>query len=216
MTDDLLDRVRRLSLREGQDAARALRQALRGAVSRAVVVGSVRRGLDEVGDVELLVEPARQTGTLFDERGGAYDVEAVQAAFARHVGRGRVTKRGTRMLQGVTADGEKLELWVCRPPATWGTLMAIRTGPADLGKEAVTRIRDRGWRVKGGAVWQPTTEGNPGAVELSGEDGWWAKRPTPTEAEFFGFAGMPLVPAARRDDLARRECRADTWAGGSS
>lgn len=205
------------ALRKARHRARTMSRELEDVSARSYVVGSIRRGCDPVGDVELLVEPrAGGQGSLFGGEGP--DVEAVERVVR---GWGEWQKGGQRFMQVLKPIGRdrhlQVDVFVCSPPAEWGTLMAIRTGPAELGKRAVTRIKSRGWRVMRGAVWRPGDDPGPGDEVLDESnlpDGVsaqrpWIKVPTPTEREFFAAAGLRTIPPRRRDDgvpeLSRKE-----------
>lgn len=97
----------------------------------------------------------------------------------------------------------KLDLYLVRPPATWGVQYAIRTGPEDFGHWLVTRrsgsahssihgrvrggaLRD-GYRVQGGAVWE-------GEEKIPDKE---LLEKTPigfeTEEDFFSFLGLNWI-----------------------
>ena len=79
-------------------------------------------------------------------------------------------------------SGVPVDLFVVRPPATWGVTMAIRTGPRDYSRHLVTALLARGLRSEGGRVLR--SNGEP--------------LPTPEERHVFEFAGIPyLAPELR-------------------
>lgn len=145
--------------------------------ARVKTVGSVRRRRPEVKDIELLVEPRDQVAGLFGET--APDIDSIRAVLAPH---GRFLKNGQRYIQLERPDGLKIDVFLCHPPAEWGSLLAIRTGPAELGQWAVTRLRQRGYRHLAGHV----------------QDERGRVLPTPSEEEFFRLAGLPCLPPSRR------------------
>ena len=165
----------------GQEAA----EQLRPTVEYLKAVGSLRRRRTKVGDIEFLARP-RSSPDLF---GGAATIHLleVQAAM-RTLGKWR--KGGSRMMQITDLlgrDGTRLELYLVHPggcmcrdcspygPAAWGSMLAIRTGPEELGRYCVTRMRKLG----------------SGVVV-----------PTDTEEDFFELAGVPCLPPRLRDDQA--------------
>lgn len=195
----------RLPWAAAADLARAMCEELAPAVVRTKVVGSVRRRRPEVGDIEILAEPRmipappRKRGRkadpaedLFGETAAAPtpdepemvpDLEPAREVVGRW---GEVVKGGERYIQVVRPDGIKVDLFLCHPPAQWGSLLAIRTGPSDLSREAVTRIKARGYVHDAGHAAFP--------------DGTLIR--TPTEWDFFALAGLALVPPAQRDTPA--------------
>lgn len=68
---------------------------------------------------------------------------------------------------------------------SWGSLLAIRTGPYELGREAVTRMRERGYRHEEGRV-------------MKGSD----VIATPDEESFYAAAGLPCRRPHERDEQA--------------
>ena len=78
-------------------------------------------------------------------------------------------------------QGVPLDLFSVLPPAQWGVIMVIRTGPAQFSHRIVTPKRYGGLlpshlRVKDGAVWH-------------GEE----MVPTPEEADFLRLLGLEWV-----------------------
>lgn len=153
---------------------------------RLVVVGSVRRGAAICHDIEIVLEPM-MNADLFGGETPLLD-PLVRELWAM----GTIKKQGARYIQVVDIFGEKdvaLDLFLCHPPAQWGSLVAIRTGPWQLSKLAVTRMRERG------AVHQDGHAKDPNTGRLL---------PTPTEHHFFKLAGLPCVDPSQRTELAHR------------
>lgn len=156
-------------------------------VVRSKAVGSLRRRSRSVGDLEFLVEPRMIDADLFG--GKKAHVEPIRAV-AEKVG--TVVKGGDRMIQVTNLYGAPdvtLDLYIVRPPANWYCLLAIRTGPWELGKHAVTLLRDHGLRHEGGRILR--------------RDG--SEYPVESEVDFFEAAGLPFLPPHLRDDPAARK-----------
>lgn len=172
----------RIPFEQALSIARQLAADLAPHVVRVKAAGSLRRRRPEVGDIELVVEPKLVAGDLFGAP--APDVQAVKDVAARW---GEIVKGGDRFIQVqdlVGIEGLKADVFLCYAPAQWGSLLAIRTGPADLGKWAVTRMIGRGYRHVDGHVIQVSTGQTV---------------PTETEEQFFALAGLPFLPPAKRD-----------------
>jgi DNA polymerase/3'-5' exonuclease PolX len=172
---------RRLPFSEAYALAERVSQLLEPVCARSKCVGSVRRKRPDCGDIEFLVEPYQVETSLFGER--EPDADLIRYAFAGH---GREVKGGDRMIQYADlfgAEGVVLDLYLQHEPAEWGSLLAIRTGPAELGIHAMLGFRARGLRHTNGFV---------------------AGHPTPTEEEYFRLAGLECVPPWERDAYARR------------
>jgi DNA polymerase/3'-5' exonuclease PolX len=97
---------------------------------------------------------------------------------------GRITKQGPRFVQVNHKEGMRVDLFLVHPPAQWGSILAIRTGPAALGRELMVGLKRRGLEHRDGGVYRGT--------ELV---------PVPDEETLFGLAGITLVPPHRRDAL---------------
>lgn len=176
----------RMPLERAEVLAARTVEALEPYVTQIVVVGSIRRRRPTVGDIEILVRP-RQGWSLL-EAGAEPDVELVRAVLLEI---GEWVKGGNRMMQVTNLLGEQdvtLDVYLCHPPAQWGSLLAIRTGPAKLGELCVKRMRAWGLRHLEGHV--------------RGLDGQLV--PTPTEREFFEAARVPYEPPERRDALGEK------------
>lgn len=95
-----------------RDLLAALRDAAPGIV-RAEAAGSVRRGQETVGDLDLVA--------------AAEDPEAVVAAFAALPAVERVEGRGPTRCRVILSGGTAADLWVL-PPPHWGALLVHVTG----------------------------------------------------------------------------------------
>lgn len=176
--------LRRMQLREALAIAETVLDRLRPVIARGVIVGSLRRERPDVGDIELLVEPIA-TPTLFGEPDS--DSDAIRRRVELDVG--HVRMGGSRHLRAALYDEPAIavEIFIRRAPAAWGSLLAIRTGPAELGAVAMRRLRDRGYVHIDGHVIVESTR---------------ATVPTETEEQFFALADLPCVLPNRRDRLA--------------
>lgn len=163
--------------------AQRVHELLEPHVVRSKCVGSLRRRQPEVGDIEFVVEPRMIQVDLLGEQGP--DLAPIHGVLREHAVR---VKGADRMLQYGELfgwPGVQLELYLAWPPAEWGSLVAIRTGPWQLGVACMKSLRARGYRHI------------HGHVEKGGE-----VIPTPTEADFFDLAGVELVVPHERDALA--------------
>jgi DNA polymerase/3'-5' exonuclease PolX len=156
------DKVR-MPLAQAQAVAEELVGLLGLWCERLEVAGSIRRGKAEVGDIELLAVPRQ--ATALDLFGGA----------------GATTER-------ISYDGVAVDLFAVLPPAEFGLLMAIRTGPADWSHRLVTPRRQGGWLPDHLRV-------HDGHIEHI-RDGEVV--PTPEEPEVFRVVNQPYVLPERR------------------
>jgi DNA polymerase/3'-5' exonuclease PolX len=140
-----------------------------------------------VGDLELVAVPRMEADLLGPT--GHPDLLGLEAELEKM---GRRVKGGERYLRyaGLLGSALDLDLFLVHPPAEWGSIFAIRTGPAALGRYCVQKMRDElGLRHVDGHVRDARTG------EL---------RPTPTERDFFELAQVELVSPEHRAALAQR------------
>jgi len=149
--------------------------------SRATIAGSVRRGKAQVKDIEIVAEPILA---------GLFGDTPSPEFYARLDGNppGKVIKAGSKYRQYALPEGINLDLFIVTPPAQWGVILAIRTGPAELSHKLVT-VRKHGGllpsyaRVEHGAVWVGDK-----AMHM------------PEEIDFLRFVGLDGVTAQEREE----------------
>lgn len=170
----------------------ALRDELAPYCERCEIAGSIRRRKSECSDVELLAVPRFHV-----ERDGLFGskrINLLDEYAQRQVDLGRWQHRysivGTKAFgerfKRVLVDGVPLDLFSCLPPAQFGVLFLIRTGPAEFSRRVVTGAAGggwmpEGWRVKDGAVYA----GGNGVA-------------TPEEADVFRVLGREYIEPSRR------------------
>lgn len=171
--------------------ARRIRDALAPACERACVAGSLRRRARAVSDIEIVCEPRRDED-LFGAPSGECQLAALLDRL-RAAGsiRWRIEthpapkdwRAARRMWAAVVLPEEiPLDVFAVRPPAQWGAILAIRTGPAEYSRRLVTSCRTRGLRCEDGRL----VDAQNRPVE------------TPEERDFIEACGMQWVhPEAR-------------------
>lgn len=174
----------RLSFDAAYDFAKNAAEVLAPTVEVLKCVGSVRRRRQTVGDIEFLARPWF-TEDLLGER--SPDIEPVKAALLELGTWVQGQSRALRITDLLGERGLRLELYLVHPPSAWGSQLAIRTGPGDLGKYVVTKMREFGYRHDAGHAERIDT----GEIV-----------PTDTEEQFFALAQVPCVPPHERDELA--------------
>ena len=175
----------RIPFDQAFEIAREAGELLKPTVQRIKAVGSLRRRRESVGDLEFLAAPFIETD-LF----GADPQPILEPVRKIMHELGDWIKGGPRMMQIDNLLGHKglvLDLYLVHPPAEWGSLQAIRTGPRTLGVQCMVRLRRRGF------------------VHLSGRVEKGGKViPTPTEEDFFKLASVECLPPDQRDAQAAR------------
>lgn len=171
-----------MELVEAWTIASELMSELAPYCDRIAIAGSIRRKKPEVKDIELVAIPTLPTnlfGNVVDVGRTALDCKLDDLGFPR-------TRDGQRYKQLMHPAGIKVDLFLVRPPAQWGVIHMIRTGPAEFSQWIVTRRRLGGalpdyMRVRNGGVYIGET-----------------LNPTPREEDFFFLLGIPLTEPENR------------------
>lgn len=172
---------------------------LRRACVQIEIAGSIRRRARWVHDIEIVAQPWLETQRatdLFGEITTTYYScldEVLADLHEQQILRAFPgSKHGDRFRQfAVAPTGINLDLFIVRPPAQWGSILAIRTGPAHYSHWLVTR------RLAGGAMPSHLRQHN-GAL-WNGD----TLIPTPTEADYFTALGISPMPLPWDRQVAR-------------
>jgi DNA polymerase/3'-5' exonuclease PolX len=159
--------------------ARELKAELEPVSERVQIVGSLRRCLPYVRDIELLVEPRTLSDGLFGE--SQPDLESARRVVAQW---GEIVKGGDRYIQVANVKGTdlKCDVFLVHPPANWWCLLAIRTGPQNVSQLAVMKLPKAGLFHRDGRI-----------VDAAGNE-----HPVDSEEAFFAAAGMPYLEPEKR------------------
>lgn len=162
--------------------------------------GSIRREQDTIGDIELVCIPKVEqvpTGLFGDTSPFNLLDNLVTELLATRDdrlalrydkdGRPAVGERYKRLL----FRGFPLDLFSVLPPAQWGVIYTIRTGPADFSHRLVTPVRMGGWLPDGMKV-------HNGQLLLLEADGALRPVETPEERDLFAAIGREYIYPPRR------------------
>ena len=155
----------RIPLAEAERIAAELVEMLRPACERIEIAGSIRRRKADVGDIELLAIPRiMPVRNLLGEP--AASIDKLDLLCRELVRGGVLTARGANgrsalgpRYKRLAYQGFPVDLFSVLPPAQFGVLFLIRTGPAEFSRRFVTHRRRGGmlpeWLVvREGALWQ--------------------------------------------------------------
>jgi DNA polymerase/3'-5' exonuclease PolX len=193
MVVEVLRRVKgQAVLADAQSFADEIVGLLEPGCERLEVAGSIRRGAGVVGDIEIVAMPKivveRDPSVLWADSTMERDllVECIDHAvsvgrLAREAGAGRYEK-----LRHVES-GLQVDVFVVRPPAEWGVILLLRTGPARFSQEFVTEVRARGMHVAKGALHEGPGHDDPGKCRCP-------VIATPEESDVFREVDMAEVP----------------------
>lgn len=196
---------------EALRAAESLLEWLRPACPVISIAGSLRRRVEkEYSEIDIIGIPDLSPLPLPRAEFGKPIPKIYPTAIDKLIGEaaesGRIIRRGgkDRNIKFFDCDLEAyFDLYLVKPPATWGVLSMIRTGPETFGHWIVTRRSGRaydpilghlrggalpdGYRVQSGAVWEGE-EKIPEKELLSMEPIGFDR-----EEDFFDFLGLPWM-----------------------
>lgn len=188
----------RRPLEEALIHASAVADLLRDGCARIEIAGSIRRRAPDCKDIEIVCVAVMQR----DLFGGPGD-DILNATVRRRVGAGLLQWRDPKDNVGTpepkdlrdrryyalaTVEDEPwpIDLFCVRPPAQWGAIMAIRTGPADYSQRLVTVAYQKQLKCAEGRLVSLATATSGDVVD------------TPEERDFFAAIGVEYVePGAR-------------------
>lgn len=152
------------------DVARSLCRLLEPACAQMTdgkpalkLCGSLRRGRDEVGDIELVyiprVDQVPEPADLLGDTGRTVPINRVDEILDRLLAEGVLSKRPNKLGRTAWGDDNKLaihthsgvpvDLFSTTAEAWWGYVVC-RTGSADTNTRIATAALTKGWR------WHPT------------------------------------------------------------
>lgn len=164
---------------------------------RIEIAGSIRRKKAEVGDIELVAIP--KTDIVADMFGhplnlsSALDTQTKRLAISWGA---VVIKNGPRYKKFALAEGLALDLFIVMPPANWGVIFTIRTGPGEFSNALVTPRNQRTKEGRRGLLpsWARVDEGHVKHRETGKPVG-----PMPEERDFFKFCELEyILPEERK------------------
>jgi DNA polymerase/3'-5' exonuclease PolX len=184
----------KLPLDKAEQVASKLQATFAPACDRLAVAGSIRRGVPEVGDVELVAIPNHQNG-----------IDRLTLRLNALVEEQKIYRSVPPGIRNRPAWGDRYKKFWCwtndvygwvqvdlfiTTPESWGAILAIRTGPSDFSKALVTHIKYRTpYRQEEGVLVR----------QVSGE-----VVPVPEEKDYFRLAGLPWIEPPRRTVAALR------------
>lgn len=171
-------------------------QALDEACFKIEIAGSLRRGKELVGDVEILFIPE------FEERWHDFYTPTAfnlaEEAIGNLLADGMLSKRPS--VNGTFAWGSKNKLALHRSglpvdlftadEKNWWNYLVCRTGPGESNIRIAREAQWRGWK------WNPYGNGFSRGGPLAGE---WEMHEVSSEREVFEFVGLPYMKPEERE-----------------
>lgn len=182
--------------------AESLVEKFRPACKRIEIKGSVSRMKSEPNDIEILAIPdlaAPPIGKIefgkpvpkrYKTRIDAIVGEMDDAGICYIKANGEKYKKFWMIKERIQVD-----LFLVTPPAEWGVLSVIRTGPSDFSHWMVTR-KSRGGALPDEYIVEDGAVGN--RVRGDKGDGRQGVIPMPEEIDFFKLCGMEWIEPSQR------------------
>jgi DNA polymerase/3'-5' exonuclease PolX len=159
-----------IPLKNARAVAVELLDRLMPACERGAIAGSIRRQRPEVNDIELVVVPSFQERVGEDLWGTPHEADLLTERLGWMVVAGEIRPRVIEVhrsdgtIEQSHRDGDSykaleyrglpVDLFVVRPPADWGVIVTIRTGPADWSHRLVTDCQRYLRCVAGGRLYR--------------------------------------------------------------
>ncbi len=123
---------------------------------RIQTAGSLRRNRPEVGDIEIVAIPKPWQDMFGEEFPLTTDHALNHVDYEQF---GVLTANGNKLKKIQLHEGIQVDLFIVTPPAQWGVIFLLRTGPEDYSHNLVTKKEFGGklpsfLRVEGGAIWK--------------------------------------------------------------
>lgn len=175
-----------MELAQAQRVADEWKEILDHACQKIEIAGSIRRKKAEVKDIEIVAIPEPGITMFEDLDWDNTHIDSCLSLFV-NLDKIKIVKNGSKMKQFFDKKHDiNVDLFLVTPPAQWGAIYTIRTGPADFSKWLMTSKRHGGampgyLKQKDGALWNGKT-----IVE------------TPTEESYFEALGIDWIKPENR------------------
>tara|TARA_Y100000310_G_scaffold102168_1_gene100382 strand:+ start:771 stop:1571 length:801 start_codon:yes stop_codon:yes gene_type:complete len=147
---------------------------------RLLIAGSIRRRMELVSDVDLVLQPSSES--IFLSR--LSDLATDGTVDVSSEGWGERER-------SFSLDGVPFDLSIVRPPATWGVVSFLRTGSASWNERLIEALAKRGTvRFSAGGLHRRS---------LGKFSSKWDQLDTATERKVFQSLGLHYVMPKRRD-----------------
>lgn len=183
------------------DKAEWIAEKIKGAIGehcdKVAIAGSIRRKEPVVGDIEIVCQPKmKTTRDLFGDphRDAVVSLEKIKrdlGDLGLHKVKGKDRYQQWEIpytVSGLIEQELSLDLFLVLPPADWGVIFMIRTGPHFFSRKMVTQkpsgYLPRGCQVLEGRIVSVLNENKVKDID--------------TEKDYFKFCGMDYIPPEER------------------
>ena len=141
-----------MKLSTARKIAKQVKDELSPYCDRIVIAGSVRRGkMLDVHDIEFVVIPKyeMQPDLFMTMQPTGKNLLFSHIRKTRDVTVGG--KQGQKMVRFNVCDSIQVEVYTASK-RNWGYILALRTGPSDLSRILVTKLKVRGYKLDSGSI----------------------------------------------------------------
>jgi DNA polymerase/3'-5' exonuclease PolX len=174
-------------LAAAQQTAGHILEALNPFCHRIAVAGSIRRQRPQIGDIEIVALPQRQTDLLGITVPGLMPIEAFLQERGVNIIKGGYDPKKKTLQKYIQFQYGRyaVDLFMPESPAHWGSVFTIRTGSHDFN------------------MWLMNTRAPAVSIKFIGGLLYtWQRQliPTPEEGDVFEALQMEFVPPGARDN----------------
>ena len=188
-----------MRLEEATEIVKAISERIEPHCVKFFVGGSIARMKPEVKDVDLVLQPITHiTRNMFQDPVGEWSEVDEALGIMWQEGIFEYLMDGPKHKKlGLANHDLVIELWIVTPPAQWGVIKAIRTGPADFSHQFVTPRNQMTKPLKDGKPYPGLL---PSWAKVSEGVVWVNNQPVemPEEEDFFRFLELEWIPPQDR------------------
>jgi DNA polymerase/3'-5' exonuclease PolX len=178
-----------MKLKKAEKLGNQLIDQLKVHCEKIALAGSIRREKPEVKDIEIVAQPLTTR----------YDFIEKRLQVLEKKNRIRFVKSGGKyksfwLIRNDRTTIIKVDLFLVTPPAQWGVIFMIRTGPDSFSKWLVSYRIPQGLRFKDGAIWKTVDSlGGTGLQTTIRFD-------TPSETQVFKVLDIDFIKVKDREN----------------
>lgn len=193
--------TRRLAYSEAAKKANMLVRLIEPGCHRIEIAGSIRRQEQTVKDIEIVCIPKIVTLSgrgLFPEEGSALESRLDGLLTSGRLKYDPALRRNGERYKRLLFDETPVDLFIVKPPATWGVILTLRTGPCEFSHRLVTKRSVGGLMPDGMKI----EEGR--LLMRDGLTSNWNEIETEMETDVFQALGLSWISPAERSKLGKK------------
>lgn len=182
-----------MKLLKAEKLANQVVKRLEDHCKRVEIAGSIRRKKPEVKDIEIVCLPDTYKG-FRGKKVTSLDYYLTKLEERNKI---RFVKNGKRMknfwlIRKDRTTIIKVDLFIVLPPAEWGVIFTIRTGPTSFNKWLVSYRKPQGFKFKDGAIHRKIEQ-------VDKVKPLWILESTPEEEDVFKVLDIDFITIEERE-----------------